>query len=118
MSSLVINFPDCATLGSHDEKGGTDQGDTITVFTEGCPTPAPSPPSPFGTGELIAVVGVSLALIIGVVVTRVVAHDNKPKLAEEARLAREAEINGQIEMAQARKVCPTCMDAYEPELKQ
>lgn len=109
VSSVIINFPDCATLGSHDEEGTTDQGDTITVFTEGCPAAVPGPPPLIGTGEIVAMVLVALALIGGTAVVRFRAHERK-----EAE--RQAYLAAQVELAKAHKSCDTCGDKYEPEL--
>lgn len=131
MSSVVINFPDCAELGTSDKTvGNGDEPDTITITTEGCPAPLPGPPPILGTGEIIAIVLVSLALIAGVVIVRYQAHENKPaklQARNEARKVeleaqnqrRKIELDGQVRKIEAsrRQTCGTCGDVYDPALE-
>lgn len=118
MSSIIVNFPDCAELGTNDKTTGNgDEHDTITITTEGCPTAPPGPPPIFGTGEIIAMVLVALVFIAAVALVRFKAHEQKPAKLQARNEARKIELDAEIRRIEASRPerCGTCGDVYTPE---
>lgn len=120
MSSIIVNFPDCAELGTNDKTSGNgDEHDTITIATEGCPAALPGPPPTFAGSEIFASVLIALALIAGVTVVRYKAHQQKPAKLQARNAARKIELDAEIAKIQAsrRQQCGTCGSIYVPEGK-
>jgi hypothetical protein len=121
MSSLIIDFPDCADLGSHDpgRANGDAPQDTITVFTENCPAAVINNPQPLiSSWMLLLSLAVVLATVVATSIVRYKSHEMKPRRLEQQRLAEKNRLDAQVAMAKVRKNCPTCGDVYEPKLKE
>lgn len=104
MSSIVVNFPDCATLGSSDP-GGRDphQQDTITVYTENCPAQGDTyTQTMFSTWQFVLMAVIMLAMVVATGMVRYRRH-------ERLQAERIAELNVK------HIACPTCGDRYAPE---
>ncbi|QGJ93775.1 hypothetical protein SEA_HANNACONDA_134 [Mycobacterium phage Hannaconda] len=110
--TIQIEFPDCGEINSNDT------GQHIVVQTDNCVAVPPGPPPVISWWETLIIGIVALSVIIGAAIVRYRAHELKPERLEQKRLARKQEIDGQVEIAKARKVCRTCGDKYEPELKR
>ncbi len=70
----------------------------------------------FGTGEIVATVIIVLIVVAGISALLIQASEQRPKILEQKRLARQAQIDGRVALAKARRQCLTCGAAYDPEL--
>jgi hypothetical protein len=109
VSSIVINFPDCAELGSREPRTDAGEHDTITIFTEGCPATIMPPPPLIGWWVWLLGALLVAALIVSTAIVRFRAHERK-----EAE--RGAVVAAQVELAKQHKTCDTCGDRYVPEV--
>jgi hypothetical protein len=116
MSSLIINFPDCAEVASNSSR---DSGEgTITVTADQCQPPDTVIPPMFGSWEIAAFIIVGLAVAIGFTFVRYQAHEMKPKRLEQKRLAEKDKLDAQVAIAQAHKKCDFCQGEYKPEISK
>lgn len=108
MSQIVVNIPGCEKVSTSSATNGT-----ITIAVSDCTPPPP-------TNMMVPAFWVSAVLVLVTIVAfaivRFRANELKPERMEQARLSRQQEINGQVEMAKAQKTCPSCTSKFSPEL--
>lgn len=104
MSRVEIEFPDCGDVSTMESNG------SIVVTMEQCVPEAIGPPPlvPWWAFVLGAIVVIAFIVTTGIVRFR--AHERKEN-------DRAKELQTQVELAKAHKICDFCNGEYAPQLK-